>query len=123
MGLEKSLLRGMRIGPVKGRPRGHRAHAEDVHLATLTIKLNPAFVPIHLRLAAELIGLRYENLMPGKAHGHLALSDIAAHRRLCDIDQRQLSAQAQPDPMGSVALLARSLAVSFKNLVNERDRT
>jgi hypothetical protein len=74
---------------------------------------------IHLRLAAELIGLRYENLMPSKAHGYLALSDIGAHRRLRDIDQRQLPAQTQPDPMGSVALLARSLAISFKNLVNE----
>src|SRR5665213_1365942 len=122
MGLEKSLLRGMRIGPVKGRPRGHRAHAEHVHLATLTIELNPAFVPIHLRLAAELIGLRYENLMPNKARGDLALSDIAAHRRLRDFDQRHLSAQTHPDPMRRVALLARRLAISFQNLVDERDR-
>src|SRR6202790_2082772 len=122
MGLKKRLLRGVRIGPVKGPSRGHRAHTEDVHLATLTIELHPAFVPIHLRLAAELIGLQYENLMSGKAHGHLALSYIGTYRRLRNIDQRQLPAQAHPDPMGSVTLLARRLAVGFQDLVDKRDR-
>ncbi len=119
---QKRLLRGVRIGPMKGATGGHRAHTELIRLAGLAIELSPALVPIYLRFAAKLIGLRHKDLMPGKAHGDLALSDIGAHRRLCDIDQRQLPAQTHPNPMGRVALLARCPAISFQDLVDERDR-
>ena len=86
MRLKKCLLCGVRIGAVKGRSRGHRAHAEDVGLAGLPIELGPAFVPIHLRLYTELIRLRDEDLLLSKAHGLLAFSYILAHRGLCDVD-------------------------------------
>src|SRR6202007_715609 len=43
---KKCLLRGVRIGPVEGRSRGHRAHAEDIDLARLAVELCPNLVPV-----------------------------------------------------------------------------
>ena len=133
VGFQKRLLRGMRIDAVKGRAAGHRAHAEDVDLAALVIALrgscreafvagveiDPALVPIHLRFAAKLVGLRDKDLMSGKPHGDLALVDIAAHRRLGDRVRRVLLAQTRPDPMRCMTLLARRLAVGLQDLVDE----
>ena len=66
---QKGLLIGVRISPMKSAAAGHAAQAEHVCLAGLTVELHRAFVPIHLRLATELIGLRHKNLMPQQAHG------------------------------------------------------
>jgi hypothetical protein len=56
--------------------------------------------------------------MSSKARGNLALPDIAAHRRLCDLDRRQLPPQAHPYPVRGVTLLAPRLAVNLQNLVD-----
>ena len=78
---KKRLLSRVRISPMKGRSASHRAHAEHVHLARLAIEQHPAFIPVHLRFAAELIGLRHKDLVPKQAHGRLARTDIPANRR------------------------------------------
>jgi len=62
--LEKRLLRRVQIRPVKRRPARHRAHREHLHLAALTIKIDPGFITIDLRLLAQRIALRHERLTP-----------------------------------------------------------
>jgi len=54
VGLEKCLLRGVRIGAVKGCSRGHRAHAEDVDLARLAIELSLDLVPTSFLATASV---------------------------------------------------------------------
>jgi len=107
---------------VKGRSAGHRAHAEHVHLARLAIEQHPAFIPVHLRLAAELIGLRHKDLVPKQAHGRLAHAHIPANRRSRDFHFRHLAPQSHPDPMRSVPLFSGCLAVRLQDRVDKRNR-
>jgi hypothetical protein len=106
---------------VKGRSRGHRAHAEDVDLARLAIELGLDLVPIHLRFVAKVIGLRDEDLMLQKPHRLPALAHILAHRGLADDNLRHLFPQPHPNAMRGMPLLARRLAVRFENRVDERN--
>jgi hypothetical protein len=119
---KKRLLGSVWISPVKGRSASHRAHAEHVHLARLAIELHPAFIPIHLRLAAELIGLRHKNLVPKQAYGRLAQAHIPANRRSRDFDFWHLAPYPHPDPMRRVALFSGCLAVGLQDRVDKRNR-
>src|ERR1051326_4093207 len=69
MRFQKCLLGGVRISPMEGATAGHAAQAEHIGLAGLAVELDPAFVPIHLRLATELVRLRHECLMSQQTHG------------------------------------------------------
>ena len=60
--------------PSYPRPRSSVSFRQG--FVELEERINPwsgwaPLMEIHLRLTAELIGLRYENLMPSKAHGYL----------------------------------------------------
>src|SRR5205814_7716809 len=101
---------------------GHAAQAEHVCLAGLSVELDPAFVPIHLRLSTELIGLRHKDLVPQQAHGSLPGAHILTNRRLRYFGFRFLAAQSHPDPVRRVPLLSWCLAIAFQNRVNEWDR-
>src|SRR5664279_2075687 len=92
MRFQKRLLIGVRISPMKGATAGHAAQAENVRLAGLAVELDPAFVPIHLRLATELIRLRHKDFMPQQAHSSLPGAHILTNRRFCYLGVRSLTA-------------------------------
>jgi hypothetical protein len=110
------------LAVVKGRSRGHRAHAKDVDLARLVVKLCLDLVPIHLRFVAKVVGLRDEDLGLQKPHRLFALAHILAHRGLADDNLRHLLPQPHPDAMRGMPLLARRLAVRFENRVDKGER-
>jgi len=122
MRFQKRLLIGVRISPMKGATAGHAAQAEHVRLSGLAVELDPAFVPIHLRLATELIRLRHKDFMPQQAHGSLPGAHILTNRRFCYLGFRSLTAQSHPYPVRRVSLLSGRLAVSLQNRVYEWDR-
>jgi hypothetical protein len=122
VGFKKCLLRGVRIGPMKGRAGGHRTHAEDVDFALLAVDLGKDLIPVHLCFVAKLVRLRDENLVSQQPHRGLALAHILAHRGLTDNDLRLLLLQPRPDAMRRVPLLARGSTIRFQNRVDERQR-
>ena len=107
---------------MKGRARSHRAHAEDVDLARLTIKHCLDLVPVHLRLAAKLVRLWHEDLVTQQPQRLLAQIYILAHCGLAYNDLRLLLPQPRPDAMGRMTLLARSVTISLQNRVDKRYR-
>ena len=65
MRLEESLLRRMKVSPVKCTAALHAAHIENLHLGLLAVENNVALIPIDLRLLAPVITLRNTNLCAG----------------------------------------------------------
>src|SRR3954469_7529077 len=59
MGFEKNLLRGIGVSPMKSRPAGHTAQAEDLQGGALAVQDRHRFVPVHLCFAAPGIALRH----------------------------------------------------------------
>src|SRR2546425_766753 len=55
---------------MKCAPAGHTAQAEQVRLAQLAVELHPAFIPVHLRLAAPAVGLWHEGFQSQQSHRH-----------------------------------------------------
>src|ERR1039458_5518841 len=120
MGFQKRLLRGSQIRPMIGRAAGHRTHRKHLQLDPLAIQIGIRFVPIHLGLDAPLIALRNEGLAAPEAQLLLTQLHVVAHRALGGRASRHLAANALPDALGCMALLARSLAIGFQNRVDKR---
>jgi hypothetical protein len=113
MRLQKGLLAGVWVGPVKGRAPGHAPHAEQVDLLPFAIHLGPRLVPIHLALLSPPIALRKEYLGPRQTHFLSAHSHLTPHRRLRNVDLGMLAFQPTPDPMRRVRCLRGAFRSTF----------
>jgi len=98
------------------------AQAEQVRLAQLAVELHPAFIPVHLRLAAPGVGLWHEGFQSQQSHRDLSLAHVLAHRRFRHCHFRHLAAQSRPDPVRRVPLLSGRLAVGLQNRLDKWNR-
>src|SRR5438477_504076 len=91
----------------------HAAHGKELDLHKFAGQLCPSLVPVDLSLLAPAVLLRNVDLAAAKAKHFLAFSDPMANGGLRDRMLWMLLAQANPDPVGRVTLLARRLLVRF----------
>ena len=121
MRLQKRLLAGMRIRPVKGPAARHASHAEQVRFLCLAaIDLDPGLVPVHLAFLPPPITLRNEDVGLSQAQFLLAQPHVTPHRRFPNVDFGVLRLQPAPDPMRGVPLLPWRLPVRFQHLLDKR---
>jgi len=82
--LQKRLLSGVQIGPMKCRAAGHRAHCEHLHFGAFASKIGLGLIPIDLSLLAPAVALRHKRLPRDQAQLKFSVSDVIAHGGLCD---------------------------------------
>src|SRR5438034_3237925 len=116
---QKRLLGGVIVGAMKRSASRHRAHREAIHLAQLAHDFRESFVPINLCLAAPVVALRHERLPFCHPQVLLATADVMTHGRFRHRDLGPFRANPLPDAVRRMPLLARSLLLSSKNLVDE----
>src|SRR5258708_13043689 len=102
------------------RAAGHRTHRERLQLDPLAIKIGMRFVAVDWDLDAKLVTLRDKSLATPEALLLLTPLDILTNCPLGCCASRHLQTDTFPDALGSVALLARRLAVGGQNFVNKR---
>src|SRR5947209_5997272 len=105
---------GAGIRSMERRARGHAAQRKDLQLLALAVQIGLGFVPIDLRFLAPGVLLRHAHLRARpQPESLLPLTHVLAHRRLGDPIARPLLADAHPDAMRGVALLARATEPSI----------
>jgi hypothetical protein len=120
MRLQEGLLRRVQVGPVERRATRHRAHCEYLHPGPLAAEVSPGLVPVHLRLLAQAVALRYEGLAQHQAHRALALPHVVAHRRLSHRGTRELLQQPPMQAPRRMPLLARRTPILLQHSIDER---
>ena len=93
---------------MKGIAGSHAAHREELQLHNLATQPGHALEPIHLSFLAQLVALRHEFFPAAEPQLPLPHLHIAPHRSFPDGMIRMLAAQAHPDPVSRMPLLARS---------------
>jgi len=82
-----------------------------MQLHNFAAQLGHAFEPVHLSFLAQFVALRHEHFPPTEPQLSLPHLHIATHRSFPDGVIRMLAAQAHPDPMSRMPLLAWCLKV------------
>ena len=118
---QKRLLRGVRESAVEGRPTRHAAQGKHIQLRALAPQIGISLVPIHLRFHAPVVALGHAHFPRQQPQGKLAIMHVLAHRPFRHRAVGPFLAQACPDPMRRVPLLARRLAVTLQDLINKGD--
>jgi hypothetical protein len=119
MGLQKRLLRGVKIRRMKCSTARHAAHREEVRGLAAIVEVHRGLVPIHLAFAAPVIALRHERLACGQPQLFLAPLHVAPHRRFRHSRIGMLPANPFPDPVRRVPLLARRFPIALQNPVDK----
>lgn len=118
VGFEKSLLRYIGIGPVKGVAGRHAPHREELQCAQLAPQPGHGLEPVNLAFLPLRIALRNENLAPGQAQFPFPLRNIPPDGWLAEQLLGIFRSQPCPVPVRRMPLLARRLQIKLQYLLD-----